>query len=274
MINEPNYLELWRNMVKHSGSNFPHAFNRKDKAEAYEVSTRRKNMGRRDTLLDKVISELTPGSTVLDIGAGTGRWSIPLAKAAAKVTAVDPSAAMLDILKRNAAESGVTDKIEIIQKTWEEAEVAVNDVVVSFHAMYMSADFAGFIHKMETHTKKRCYLGLRHFPIDGIIQELSLKIHGTIHDSPNFIIGYNALYQMGIYANVLIEDFRHNWTDDTLDTAFNRAKRHLILENDNSNDSLIRDTLKRRLAFQEGIYHWPDNMTTALVWWEPNTKNR
>jgi len=273
MLNEPEYLEIWRSLVKHSGSNFPHAFNRKDQAEAYEASTRRKNMGRRDTLLEKVIHEIKPDYTILDIGAGTGRWTIPLAKSAARITAVDPSEAMLAILKQNAAASGVADKIEIIQKSWEEAEVGRYDFVISFHAMYMSPDFAAFVQKMETHTKRRCYLGLRHFPIDGIIQELSAKIHGTRHDSPNFIIGYNALYQMGIYANVIIEDFQHNWTDDTIDDAFRRAKRHLLVENTTSHDTLVRDTLKRRLELKDGKYRWPDSMTTALVWWEPRTGN-
>jgi len=274
MTNEPDYLEMWRNLVKHSGSNFPHAFNRKDKAEAYEASTRRKNMGRRDTLLEKVINELKPGYTILDIGAGTGRWTIPLAKAAAKITAVDPSEAMLEILRCNAAESGVVNKIEIIQSTWEEAEVGVFDITISFHAMYMSPDFAGFIRKMEAHTKKRCYLGLRLFPIDGIIQELSTEIHGTRHDSPNFIIGYNALYQMGIYTNVTIEDFRHYWIDDTMANAFSRAKRHLLIENDTTYDKLIKDVLKKRLQLRDGKYHWPDSMTTALVWWEPQNIHR
>ncbi len=273
MLQEPDYLGIWRSLVKHSGSNFPHAFKRKDQAEAYEASTRRKNMGRRDTLLEKVITEIKPDYTILDIGAGTGRWTIPLAKNAARITAVDPSEAMLTILKQNAAASGVADKIEIIQQPWEEAEVGLYDFVISFHAMYMSPDFAGFVHKMETHTRRRCYLGLRHFPIDGIIQELSTKIHGTRHDSPNFIIGYNALYQMGIYGNVIIEDFQHNWIDETTEDAFNRAKRHLLIENTSTHDTLVRDTLKRRLISQEGKYLWPDCMTTALVWWEPHTGN-
>jgi SAM-dependent methyltransferase len=272
-MQEPDYLEFWRELVKHSGSNFPHAFNRRDKAEAYETSTRRKNQGRRDTLLDTVINEIKPNDTVLDIGAGTGRWTIPLAKVAFRITAVDPSEAMLEILKRNSVESGVTEKIDIINTNWEQAEVESCDFVICFHAMYMSFDFAGFIHKMEAHAKRRCYLGLRHFPIDGIIQELSLKINGSKHDSPNFIIGYNALCQMGIYPNVTIENFRHHWIDDSFEAAFNRAKRHLLLEDNPGHDTLIKQTLKYRLEEKDGVYRWPDSMTTALVWWDPHQEN-
>ena len=265
---EPDYLQIWRDLVQQGGNTFTSAFNYRDKAEAYEVSTRRKNLGRRDDLLEMVKNELKPGYSVLDIGAGTGRWTVPLAKAAARVTAVDPAEAMLDVLKRNATEAGVIDKIDYVTATWEDADIGMYDFVVSFHAIYMSADFTAFIRKMEAHARRRCYLGLRHFPIDGIIQELATKIHGTRHDSPNFIIGYNALYQMGIYANVTVEEAGHSWADETPDTALNRAKRHLHLENSQAYDGLIRETLKQRLILKDGIFQWPDRMTTALVWWK------
>ena len=137
--------------------------------------------------------------------------------------------------------------------------------------MYMSADLAAFVRKMEAHARRMCYLGIRHFRNDGIIQELSAGIHGTRHDSPNFVIAYNALCQMGIYASVLLEDFRRTWTDATLENAFARAKRHLHIEHDASHDGLVMDTLRRRLAHDGGVYRWPDSMTTALVWWRVGT---
>jgi len=271
-MKEPDYLQMWQDLTAAGGNSYSTVFQKREKAEEYDSATKRKNQDRRDALIDLVTGDLKPGYTVLDIGAGTGRWTVPLARTAARVTAVDPSDAMLTILKRNAADAGVADKIDIITSTWEDAAVGVFDFVLSFHAVYMSRDFVSFIRKMEAHAGRRCYLGLRHFPIDGIVQELALKIHGTIHDSPNFIIGYHALYQMGIYANVTIEEFRHNWRDDSFDTAFQRAKRHLRLENETKYDALIRETLKRRLSLSDGKYLWPDSMSTAMVWWEPQHK--
>ncbi len=266
---EPNYLQMWAELAKASQNNYAAVFQRREKAENYDVATKRKNQGQRDILLEMVISTIRPGDTVLDVGAGTGRWTIPLAKVAARTIAVDPSPAMLDILKRNADTAGVTKRITIVTSTWENVLVDPADIVVSFHAIYMAEDFATFVNKMEAHAKKYCYLGLRNFPVDGIIQELSLQIHGTIHDSPNFIIGYNALRQMGIYANVTIESFRHNWRDNSLEDAFRRAKRHLRLENENRYDSLISETLFRRLELVDCTYLWPDSMSTAMIWWQP-----
>jgi len=174
---------------------------------------------------------------------------------------------MSDILRRNATEAGVIEKIDFVPATWETADVGVYDIVLSAHAIYMSADFAAFVRKMETHARRYCYLGVRHIPIDGVIPELSAKIYGSRHDSPNFIIAYNALYQMGIYANVFIEEQGRRWSDETLENAFTRAKRHLRLGSDTTHDDLILATLRRRLVFKDGAYHWPDGMTSALVSW-------
>lgn len=268
MEHEPDYLELWRELAMRGRHHFASRFDRKDRAEAYDAASKRKNEARPDQLLEFVKQQLRPEDSVIDIGAGTGRWTVPIANVVSRVTAVDPSSHMLALLNRNAEQAGVSSKITTVQAAWETAAVECHDVAICFHAMYMSTDFAAFIRKMEGCARRTCYLGLRHFPIDGIIQELCTTIYGTRHDSPNFVVGYNALYQMGIYANVLVEDFRQNWTDTSLDEAFARAKRHLRLEETTEHDSLIRSTLKRRLVLKNAVYEWPDGMSTAMVWWK------
>ncbi len=270
MQKEADYLKLWRELVWNRDLEDGHGasiFNRKDRAERYEADTKKKNREKSDILLNFVISELKPGQTALDVGAGTGRWTVPLAKAAARVTAVEPAAPMMDILKSNAKNAGASN-IDFVQSKWEDAAVGEHDIVTCAHAMYMSTDLAAFVRKMESKARKRCYMAMRHFPIDGIIQELSMKIHNTPHDGPNFIVGYNALYQMGIYGNVLIEDSTKKWEDETIDAAFERAKRHLHLEGIETHDELIRKTLERRLTYKDGVYTWPDGMHSVLVWWD------
>ncbi len=263
---EPDYLALWRELTTRGHPLAGSRFERRDQAQEYDAASRRRNQSRPDPLFDFVKGALRPEDTVIDIGAGTGRWTVPLAALTARVTAVEPAEAMAEVLRKNAKEAGVLDKITILPATWEAAVVEPHDVVTCFHAIYMSADFAAFVRKMETHARRACYLGLRHFPIDGIIQELATQIYGTRHDSPNFIVAYNALYQMGIYANVLVDEVRQMWTDDSLESAFIRAKRHLFLE-DATHDELVRSTLERLLVLRDGAYQWPDGMSTALVWW-------
>ena len=106
-------------------------------------------------------------------------------------------------------------------------------------------------------------------PHDGVIGELSRHIYGHSHDSPNAVIACNALYSMGIYVNVVVEEGIHRWTDSTLEEAFTRAKRHLRLESSIDHDELIRSTLARRLKYDNNRYIWPDGMRAALFWWNP-----
>jgi SAM-dependent methyltransferase len=208
--------------------------------------------------------------TVLDIGAGNGRWTIPLAKKAKGVTAVEPDGEMVELLQENIKTA--PRNIQIIQSSWEEARVEIHDIVVSAHAIYSSPDLASFVHKMEQHAKKTCYLAIRLPPVDGVIGELTNTIYGRIYDSANAVIAYNALYSLGIYANVLVENEVYPWTNSTLEEAFLRAKRHLHLETNSAYDGLIQDTLRKRLVLSNSGYIWPDGMRSALLWWKPSSK--
>ena len=56
-------------------------------------------------LIERVLPE--KGSTILDAGGGTGRFSIPLARRGYRVVHIDVSSRMLDIARRAASEQGV-----------------------------------------------------------------------------------------------------------------------------------------------------------------------
>ena len=261
---EINWLELWRDLVNATTART----GGKEGAKRYEVRSRQKTAERPDQLLDFIVQNIDSQDTVLDVGAGNGRWAIPLAKRVRSVTAIEPSDSIGNMLRENIA-SAKLDNIQIVKARWEEAIVEKHGVVVCAHAIYASQDFAGFVRKMEQHAKKRCNLAVRLPPHDGIIGELCLSIYGHRHDSPDAIIAYNALYSMGIYANVLVEEGIYRWVDSTLDDAFARAKRHLRLGSSAAYDGLIRDTLARRLARVNNSYVWPDGMRSVLLWWTP-----
>lgn len=54
---------------------------------------------------------LRPGMSALDLGCGTGEDAVWLAKAGCQVTAADSSPAMLEVTRRKAEQSGVSDRI-------------------------------------------------------------------------------------------------------------------------------------------------------------------
>ncbi|HEU24917.1 MAG: hypothetical protein C0176_04460 [Mesoaciditoga sp.] len=67
-------------------------------------------------ILEMVVAE---HSSVMDLGAGTGRWTIYFAKAGMEVTAVEPSKAMIDVMKEKISDDPLK-KINFVQSTAED----------------------------------------------------------------------------------------------------------------------------------------------------------
>lgn len=221
-----------------------------------------------DELLDFILSRTGAGQTVVDIGAGTGRWTIPLARAVRSVTAVEPTPAMEQMLRDKVAAAGLTN-VDFVAATWEDADVGAHDVVLGAHSIYMSPDFAGFVAKMERCARAACYLEMRLPAADGIVAELTRAVHGRLHDSPNAVVAFNALHALGIEANVLVKGRVRYETSATFEDAVQRATRQLRLASPAEHEALIREVLARRLVETDAGYRWPDAVRSALLWWEP-----
>ena len=220
-----------------------------------------------DLLMLSFAEKLRSTDAVVDIGAGKGRWALYMARLVRRVTAIDASPAMLDILRANIAVAGAAN-IAVLPGDWESIEVEPHDVALCSHALYASPDFAGYVRKMERAARRLCVLVLRAPSYDGVIGQLSRRIHGGWHDSPNFVIAHNLLREMGIHPDVLMEPTVRPWTDATFDEAVARAKRHLRLGGSTAHDEAIREALRSGLELRDGRYLWPDGMRSALVWWE------
>ena len=120
-----------------------------------------------DPLLDHVLGRLTPEMTVLDIGAGIGRWTLPIARKVRRVTAVEPLQGMRQVLVERAAAQDIGN-LDVVGTPWLAAEVPPHDVAIAIHATYTTTDLLGFVRKMEASARRSCYLALRIPAHDGV----------------------------------------------------------------------------------------------------------
>ena len=68
----------------------------------------------------------------LDVGAGFGALTLPLARRLEAVTALEPSAAMAGALRAGAASAGLAN-VTVIEAAWGEAPVRPHDLVICAH---------------------------------------------------------------------------------------------------------------------------------------------
>ncbi|MBK7330534.1 MAG: class I SAM-dependent methyltransferase [Dehalococcoidia bacterium] len=96
-----------------------------------------------------------PGETWLDIGAGAGRYALPLALAGASVVALDPSKAMLAGLREAMTEFEVGG-IKAIEARWPTEDPPVADVAFIAHVSYDIAEIGPFLDAMEASARRMC----------------------------------------------------------------------------------------------------------------------
>lgn len=119
-----------------------------------------------------------PDDVWLDIGAGGGRFAVPLAERVARVVAIEPSPAMREQLAEAAQEAGLRN-IELMDLVWPPAEgttAPVGDVALAANVLYAIEDVVGFVVAMERHARRVCAVvafdRAPNTPVPGIWREL------------------------------------------------------------------------------------------------------
>src|SRR5437763_4773715 len=221
----------------------------------------------RDPFFAMLGREVTTQTTILDVGAGTGRFTLALAPLVHHVTAVEPNAAMLDYLRQDMSEQGL-HKISIVQTTWEDAPGNLSaDIAICSHVLYPIKDIVPFLAKLQSAAQRACYLYLRANHIAALTAHLWRHFHGDERClPPGYIHALDVLFEMGIYADVEIVKLPVSIRFPSLDVAVDEQLEQLILPADEQTRTQLRQLLEGWLVERDGMLVPPvEEMVCAII---------
>jgi SAM-dependent methyltransferase len=110
--------------------------------------------------LEVLFEQAGSNETWLDIGAGAGRYALPLALRVREVIAVEPSAGMRRALRTGMGEHGIGN-VRVVPSAWPEGldelgELPAADVSLIAHVGYDIEEIGPFLDAMEAATRRRC----------------------------------------------------------------------------------------------------------------------
>lgn len=216
------------------------------------------------------IMQPQPDWSVLDIGSAAGTLAVPLASAVRRVTALDASSRMIALLQERCRDQAI-DNITAINGRWEDdwqaLGIAPHDVAVASRSLIV-ADLREAILKLTCFARQRIYLST--LVDDGPHDRTIFQAVGR--DFPrraDYIIVYNLLRQMGIYANVAFtvneEEKSYAGVEEAVDD-----KRWMIRAMTPDEEEKLRAYLTRHLVRHNGRWKMPRRRIVrwAVLWWD------
>jgi SAM-dependent methyltransferase len=221
-----------------------------------------------DLVLEALRSLVRPTDTLLDVGAGGGRLTLPLALEAQEVIAVDPSEGMLHVLREGMAEHAI-DNIRVVVGRWPDvaAELAA-DVVLIAHLGYDVENMGPFLDAMEASARRLCVGVLMEQPPPTEADRLWPAIHGVerapLPALPEFLA---LLLARGRLFEVQLID-RGVQSYDQPGQALAWLRGQLWTRPDSPKDLLLQRITRKQLRPRNGRYAltW-DPVRVGIVTW-------
>ena len=267
---EINYKVDWNGLWNKSLQNLP----KKNNPESWDnIASKFNEWMEKDDYPEKLLNriELDSNDSVLDIGCGNGVITIPLAQKAIKVTAMDISSKMLEILMKNAKDSGLNNINTFNQRIEDvtEEDVGKHDVVVASRSLNGVSDIGKELEKINNIAKKSVYLTLWGADNRRFEREMAQLLGRESHRHPDYIYVYNILHDLGIYANVeMLESNTRNYYSN-VEEALDRL-RWRIGDLNKDEESILREYLEENMikttdgtiTYSNGKADW------VLIWWK------
>ncbi|MBI4735085.1 MAG: class I SAM-dependent methyltransferase [candidate division NC10 bacterium] len=144
--------------------------------------------------------------SVLDVGAGVGALTLPLARSVEAVTAMEPSPTMLEALRENLAHAHLRN-VTCIPAAWGKTEVPPHDLILVANVSPIFTDLLGFLTTAEPLARRAIALvqnvgpGTEKFYFGELYPLLLGRPYPPRDD---YLKTVTLLHSLGIYADVQI----------------------------------------------------------------------
>ncbi|MEZ0239588.1 MAG: NTP transferase domain-containing protein [Chloroflexota bacterium] len=238
-----------------------------------------------DPVLHALRSIVRRDDVVLDIGAGAGRYALPLATDVREVIALDPSTAMLAALREAMAEFGITN-VRLLDGRWpldpaepggaaalgELGPLPVADVALIAHVGYDVEAIGPFLDAMEAAARRTCVAVLMERSPGSMAAPFWPDVHGearialpALSDFTELLVARSRSPEVRI-----VESERRRWTDRGELETFLRHQTWTVPGSDQ--DGRLQSAIDRRATVElDGTVTLGEEsrLSIGVVVWSP-----
>lgn len=269
---EATALAEWRRLTEADREQVERVRERAEGDDFYAPVASAFSPGRRESLEWPAIAAFArPDDTWLDIGAGGGRFAVPLAGIVERVVAVEPSQSMRDTMAAAAAEASRTN-IEVVDAYWPpEGWSEMADVSLAAHSTYDIGDIAPFLDAMERFTRRTCIAVFGCRARGAQLADLFLAVHGepmaTLPSLREFVALLGARGRRYEVRTVGSGETRER--PRPAEEAYAAARRLLWLAEGSEKDARMRALIDEWYGTPEGVALPSMRPWVGIVSWEP-----
>ena len=224
---------------------------------------------RDEPTLETLRELLLPTDVVLDIGAGGGRYALPLALVAREVVAIEPSEGMRGVLAEGMAEHQINN-VKILDARWPDGASGISgDVALMSHLGYDVEDIGPFLDAMESAASRICVAVLLSQPPPTEADRFWPLVHGVeraaLPSLPEFL---TLLLARGRLFEVQLTD-RPGQSYEQPEHVLTVLRQQLWTSPDGEKDQLLQRLVHERVQERDGRYalSW-DPVRVGVVTWQ------
>ena len=220
--------------------------------------------------LRQIADRLDRSATLIDIGAGAGRYSVPLSRLLAHVTLVEPSPAMAEHARAAFAAAG-RDNFTIVEREWPGPRVPPASAVLMANVLAPVEDLEAFLRPALRRAGE--WLFIIHGSIgddSAVANRIGEAFHGEPRvPNPGAAELIPALHELGIYPDIVMGTRRFARSFDDLDHAATAMAGSALVEPTRGNLTRLRRILRGALQpVADGRLAMPvQELPIALMTW-------